>query len=356
MYCCKCKNEIPEGSVFCMFCGAKQTEDKPTRKPKSRGNGTGSVYRMSNGKYRAVVTIGYDQNQKRKCRTKSGFRTKKEALEYLPLLRNDNARPKDIYFWKLHDEWKRVAESTLSESSLTGYENCYNKYCESIKGKRVSTIRTVDLQECVDSCDQSPRMKQLVKVTLSTMLKYAEQNDYVKKNYATFVKVPRQAKPDKDAFNENEINQIWAEYEGGNIFMRYVLVMIYTGLRPAEVRQITPDRVNIAEKTLIAGVKTESGIDREIPLCDKIIPLMPDIVINFTRNQFYKYYKAAFKRAAIRYLPPHCCRHTTATALVLAGVDPKIIQEILGHSSYSVTADNYVHIPMASKIDAVNKI
>ena len=83
---------------------------------------------------------------------------------------------------------------------------------------------------------------------------------------------------------------------------------------------------------------------------------MRDIQIDFTRDQFYKQYKSAFASSGVRYLPPHCCRHTTATALVLAGVDHKIVQDILGHSSFSVTADNYVHIPMKKKIAAVNKI
>jgi integrase len=138
--------------------------------------------------------------------------------------------------------------------------------------------------------------------------------------------------------------------------MKYVLILIYTGLRPAELLQITNSRLDLENKVLIAGIKTEKGIDREIPLCDKIIPLLENIKIDFNYNIFYKSYKKAFARTSIRFLPPHCCRHTTATALVLAGVETKIITDILGHKSFSVTADNYVHIPLDEKITAVNKI
>lgn len=356
MQCRKCKVEIPRDSLFCLYCGVKQALPAREQKPKTRENGTGSVYRLPNGKWRLAITLGYTEDKKRVYKTKSGFKTKKEALEYLPTLVGESDKPKDIYVWQLFSEWKRSVENAISKSTMDGYVNCYEKYCGSIKGKKLLEIKTADLQDCVDSCAQSPRMKQLVKVTLSTLFKYAEQNDYVKENYAKFVKVPKQIKPDKDAFSEKEIDQIWEAYRRGNHFMRYALIMIYSGLRPAELRQLTPERIDVKKKTLTAGVKTESGIDRKIPICDKIIPLLPEARFDFTRHQFYSDYKDAFQKTEIRYLPPHCCRHTTATALVLAGVDPKIIQEILGHSSFTVTADNYVHIPMSNKIEAVNKI
>ena len=42
MKCKKCKADIPDGSRFCNMCGARVAAG---RKPKSRGNGTGSVYK-----------------------------------------------------------------------------------------------------------------------------------------------------------------------------------------------------------------------------------------------------------------------------------------------------------------------
>ena len=86
MNCRKCKKEIPEESSFCLFCGVNQTT--PKQKTKSRGNGQGSVYKLPSGLYKAAVTLGYTLEGKRVVRTKSGFKTKKEALEYLPVLRH----------------------------------------------------------------------------------------------------------------------------------------------------------------------------------------------------------------------------------------------------------------------------
>ena len=95
MKCRKCRGEIPDGSRFCMLCGVAQNI---RQNPKGRGNGQGSVYQLPNKKWIAVRTIGYepaaDGTMRRITRSKSGFRTKKEAVEYLPLVgREDKTRP-----------------------------------------------------------------------------------------------------------------------------------------------------------------------------------------------------------------------------------------------------------------------
>ena len=40
----------------------------------------------------------------------------------------------------------------------------------------------------------------------------------------------------------------------------------------------------------------------------------------------------------------HDLRHTCATLLFKAGQHPKTVQELLGHSSISITLDTYSHV------------
>jgi integrase len=40
----------------------------------------------------------------------------------------------------------------------------------------------------------------------------------------------------------------------------------------------------------------------------------------------------------------HDLRHTCATLLLTKGVHPKIVSEMLGHSSISLTLDTYSHV------------
>ena len=49
----------------------------------------------------------------------------------------------------------------------------------------------------------------------------------------------------------------------------------------------------------------------------------------------------------------HGLRHTRATMLLKQGVNPKIVQERLGHSTISVTMDIYSHVIPSMQKDAI---
>lgn len=53
---------------------------------------------------------------------------------------------------------------------------------------------------------------------------------------------------------------------------------------------------------------------------------------------------------------PHDCRHTCATLLSNAGVELKIIQLILGHSSKDITNRIYTHKTIEQLVEAINQI
>ena len=92
MKCRKCRGEIPDGSKFCLFCGCNQEIRQNTKK---RGNGQGSVYQLPNKTWIAVKTVAYKELENGKIRhitrSKSGFKTKKEALAYLPQLKGEKS-------------------------------------------------------------------------------------------------------------------------------------------------------------------------------------------------------------------------------------------------------------------------
>ncbi|MGH2506963.1 MAG: tyrosine-type recombinase/integrase, partial [Ktedonobacteraceae bacterium] len=49
----------------------------------------------------------------------------------------------------------------------------------------------------------------------------------------------------------------------------------------------------------------------------------------------------------------HDLRHSAATLLLEMGVSMKVVQEILGHSSYMITADTYTHVLPAQQPEAM---
>ena len=85
--CRKCRADLPPRAKFCPTCGAKQDA---TQNTKNRGNGQGSVYKLKNGTWIAIKTLGYTVDDAGKMHrqtcSKGGFRTKKEALAARPTL------------------------------------------------------------------------------------------------------------------------------------------------------------------------------------------------------------------------------------------------------------------------------
>lgn len=72
-------------------------------------------------------------------------------------------------------------------------------------------------------------------------------------------------------------------------------------------------------------------------------PIMPSAVNNLLLNIVNKY-NSTGREIALPHISAHNLRHTGCTRMAEAGVDPKVLQYIMGHSKISVTMDIYNHI------------
>jgi len=52
----------------------------------------------------------------------------------------------------------------------------------------------------------------------------------------------------------------------------------------------------------------------------------------------------------------HDLRHTAATLMLSAGVHPKVVSEMLGHSSVAITLDRYSHVVPTMQEEAALRI
>ena len=123
--CIRCHREMGE-TPFCPHCGARQ-ERNPKGK-RTRANGTGYAYKRGQT-WTARITIGFykdeDDNLHRKYRTRGGFRTKKEALEYCQALFHPVKRDSTMIFRDVYLAMERQHTERVSASTMGGYRAAF---------------------------------------------------------------------------------------------------------------------------------------------------------------------------------------------------------------------------------------
>ena len=52
----------------------------------------------------------------------------------------------------------------------------------------------------------------------------------------------------------------------------------------------------------------------------------------------------------------HDLRHSNATALIMAGVNPRVVQQRLGHADVNITLNTYTHVLPEMDVEAAEKL
>lgn len=367
MICRKCKKELPEEAQYCMFCGTSLAAPAAARKKggKRRGNGEGSVYQEAryDGKWTACVTVFVDGH--RYQRVKRGFAKKKDAVAALQEMKYgpDPIDAQEITFAQLYTRWSAEYYKVCSESKETAYEIAY-KRLQPLYHRKWRSIRLSEMQALVDERPSYYTARD-VKNLLSLIGQYAIRHEYFEKNRAENITLPPCTTAEKRAFTEEEILMLWEDYEQGNEFTAYALLMIYTGMRPGELMQMKRADVHLDEEPpyMIGGIKTENGKNRVFPIAEAVLPLVRDMydrgrrkLLEMNKDTFRARFDEMCARAGTRPLKPHECRHTFCSELALRDVQPGVIMKIAGHANYQTTA-GYTHIQVLPEgTKAVNKI
>ena len=367
MLCRKCTLEIADGSLFCNWCGAKQSAvlDRKKRSVKRRGNGQGTVFKR--GKCWTIeVVCGWNADGKRIRKTKGGFSTKKEALEYIPKLRNQPATAsRSLAYY--YNSWSKSDLVKLSSSKQTAYRIAWNKLSD-IHSMAISDLSIIRLRDIVNEVAPTYYPARDIKSLLSHLFKLAIADQQTTVNMSSYITLPKLDEKEQQPWNMDELAVIWNAFDNENVVAAYLLLMIYSGMMPGELCICTKGMVNL-ESRLISGGGLKTGIRKKTPIviADVLIPVL-DRIFTYTpesasqrilytdRWTFYDDYHDFTREYHLRDLPMYSCRHTTATALAIGtDVAPSVIQKVMRHARFTTT-QRYIHPDMADSISAVNKI
>jgi len=107
--------------------------------------------------------------------------------------------------------------------------------------------------------------------------------------------------------------------------------VVYLSSRTVEALELQRRRQE-EERTVAGAAWTESDLVFTTALGT---PLHPRNVL--------RDFQGALEKAGITKIRIHDLRHTAATLLLQEGVNPKVVQELLGHSRVAITLDIYSH-------------
>lgn len=338
-------------------------------------NGYGSIYKLSGKRRRPWVarkTVGYSDKGHPIYAFIGYYEKRQEALEALAAY---NANPYDLSsatFEDVYEKWSTEYFQTVSESSVKGTKAAF-KLCGPVARMKIAEIKLVHLQKCVDeSGKNAPTLKKL-KVLFAQVFDYAVIHEIVtpdRRELVRYLDIAKAGNPnamDRKPFSRKEINVLWkAEDEWINV----ILMMIYSGVRIGELLDLKKEDVNLDERWFyIKAAKTQAGI-REVPIAEKVVPFFrhwlskdseylictPEGNQMTYRNFTDCYWDPKLDVLGMKSHRPHDTRHTCITLLTAAGVDERIIKQIVGHKGQGVTQVVYTHLQLPEKLEAINKI
>ena len=142
-----------------------------------------------------------------------------------------------------------------------------------------------------------------------------------------------------------------------------MIVALNTGMRKEEILSLKWKDVDYRIRT-ISILDTKNGESRELPMNDIVYRILlavkkTDRPWVFCKKDGERYgnvrkaFEGARKRAGIVDFRFHDLRHTFASHLVMAGVDLRTVQELLGHKSFEMTL-RYAHLSPEHKKAALD--
>lgn len=370
---------------------------------------TGSIYERK-GIYYAIVSYYVDGRRKQKS-VSTGLPVKgnkRRALEFLENLKRtyetkesmENMDGSRLLMTDYMDEWLKIVKPLVERATYKSYDNMVSARIRPHFEKLNLLLTEVEPKHIKMLYDEILEQGYTTNTVihyhavLHQALAYAVKNDYILSNPADRVKRPKKNKHISSFYTKEEILTLLDIAKDDPIYIPIVLSTYY-GFRRSETLGMRWSAIDFENKTITVNHKvtelTENGKTivyaedklktkssyRTLPLIPVVEEKLLEHKAKLERNQklfgnsyckeymdyvcvdeMGKLFRPNFvsdhfgwllKKYGLKKLTFKELRHSCASMLVAEGIPMKSIQEWLGHSNFSTTADIYSHIDYHAK-------
>lgn len=266
------------------------------------------------------------------------YATRKEALAALSNFQGvpDKTVPT---FGEMYERWLETKE--LSANTRKSY-NTSRSHLDPLADKLVDSLTVDFLDDFFRGLPVKDTTRHKAAALCQQVLKYAYKKGYLASDIAGRMDHYSQpaSKIERKVFTPQEVTLLWAD---PSRCAKAALVALYGGWRPGELYVMTRDMVDLEAMTITAGIKTEAGKDRVVPIHPDILPLVSTLcqeghalLFRINASSYRKYMDKIGHT-------PHDTRHTFATVAAEVGMDPVIRKRIMGHAITDITESVYTH-------------
>lgn len=377
-----------------------------------RVKGEGTIRKKGNG-YEGRITVEVNGIRKQVSVYDKSQRVVVEKMQELRKKRDDNyyIENKNITLEEWLKEWMKVYKKPyISPRTYQGYVEKSKTILEHLGNMQLQKIELYHLQKFISDLQnegKSPKSLRHYYSILKMCFDDAIMCRHISLNPTRNLKLPSMRRKELNIMTKEEqlvFEGFMKKYRMGTAY----IVLVNTGLRAGELSGLTWKDVDFENKALyvrrgmqkittydddfnkvkrerkVTDVKTENSY-RVVPMLDKVVKILQeykkkvqaeqeelaelgegfkddDFIFKtkynhpITSEYLRKTCQGICKSNNFRKVGIHELRHTFATRSIEAGIDLRVLQEILGHASYSTTADIYVHILGQVKLSQMNRL
>ena len=344
-----------------------------------RQRGEGAVYRRRDGRWEAQLRLPDGRRKSVYASTRERAISKLTDVGWraghgLPLQASRRTVADYLSYW-LEVTRRRVRPTTFEAYELTA-----RRLVAPLGSLRLARLSPSTIQATYDSLlsnGLSPRSVEQTHVVLHRALYQAMHWGLIAANPTELVAPPRPQKREMTALTAAQLQRLLETTRNERWFPLWVLLST-TGLRIGEALALTWDCVDLAARRLLVLRTLLRQKGKGLVFAEPKTPRSRRLVHLSTlacdalrehrcqqQSNRYRYIDLVFanrngdpqdsgsvtsalnralKCAGLPHIRVHDLRHTVASVLLAKGVNPKVVQDLLGHSTVLTTLNTYSHL------------